>query len=93
MTPKHTFKIDPYADACCGDCASYGAEVDDECEVFNNAIAFMPQGFGTMTIPATTSKCREFKPSQSYLADLGEATAFRREQAVRQQAVWMGEHA
>lgn len=93
MSAKHAFKVDLYPDACCGDCAYYGAEVGGECEIFNEAVGYLPQGFGEMEIPHTTSKCREFKPSGELLADLADEAAYRREQDARERAREMGMHA
>ena len=90
---EHKFKVDIWRDRCCGDCAHYGAEVDGECEIFNKAVSYLPQGFGQMEIPATTSKCNEFKPSRELLEDFADQTAYEREQSRREQAWAMGEHA
>ena len=79
---------DPYAHRSCGDCAHYGEEVDGECEIFNEALASLPQGFGEMEIPHTTSKCHEFKPSDELLRDLADMAAQAREDSRRERA-WM----
>lgn len=93
MGTKHAFKVDIWQGRCCGDCANYGAEVDGECEIFNEAVGYLPQGFGEMEIPHTTSKCSEFRPSKELLADLADEAAYRREQDARESAREMGMHA
>lgn len=82
-----TLLLDPYVDCCCSDCAEYGAEAEGECEVFNAAVAKLPQGFGEgIKVGPCTSKCNQFKPSASLLMDLADAAAYRREQMTRARA-------
>lgn len=86
MSHRHAFKLDIYPDCCCDDCAEYGKETDGQCEIFNEAVASLPQGFGEMEIPRTTSKCSQFKPGADLLADLADEAAYRREQDARERA-------
>jgi hypothetical protein len=78
------FQYDPYRDCACGDCAEfdepmYGGQGTGSCEVFNAALASLPQDFGEIELPAATSKCKRFRPSDSLLRDMEEAAAYRRQ--------------
>lgn len=88
------YKMAQYRDCCCADCAEFGAEADDECEVFNAAVVTLPQGFGEGINPAPcTSICREFRPSDELLRNMAEAEAYRSECAARDSAWRQGAHA
>lgn len=84
---------DPYRDCCCADCAEYEAEAEGECEVFNAAVARMPERFGDgIKVGPCTSKCLRFRPSDSLLRDVEDSQAYSREQSARQNAVKSGAH-
>ena len=81
---KEFYKMHVYRDCCCSDCAEYGREAEDECEVFNAAVAQLPQNFGEgIKIGPCTSPCNEFSPSAELLRDIADSEAMHHENARR----------
>jgi hypothetical protein len=82
----------PY-ERCCEDCAEFGAEYDNQCEVFNGWVASSPLDFGEVELTGLESVCKRFRKSNELLRYEEDLAAQAREDDRRETAWQMGNHA